>query len=1486
MDGLEGITRRRLVVVAITGYGTAGDEEFEMAIDAQVRRITDWLAGPTLDEGRRFEISRAPAMRSVQGLRKFLQAENLAAARYEEAVVVYITGHGLGGSSHRHYLMFADTKMERPLATTFPTSELISAVVDSESEHVLVLVDSCFSGTLHTELSALFRDLDKDRRSFHGAGVVTSGDFDEQPLIGSFTERVALAYERMQDEASGYTASHLSFQEWETLLDRVGQGEAGREKDLVDAEWAFPRSRKTRLSACLPNPRYQPAQSTIGPALRQLALTTAVGTDAPLGPLDNFWPERASGRAADNDPGWYFSGRVSQMRAMTAFLRGDEHERVLIVTGAAGSGKSALLARLVTLSDPGFIEDPRHADMVAEVPTELRPPRGSIDVAVLARNKSARVVVDDLLTALGTDTSSHPDTHVPLQELLRLLSRRSSSARKPVVIVIDALDEARDPIALLNALVLPLARLGAAGDNGGSLRLLLGVRSSPLMGHQGEETLHDDRADQLLQHLTEALRSEGLLPRIVRSDGPSCVDDIAAYVTALLLAPAYSPYRSSAEAATEAARTVADAVAPSFLDARIAADQLRQTRARQDLTEPGWLRRLGAGTSGLLRQDIAAVALSAGVSKYLLVNVLRATTFAPGAGLPWAEVWPAVTTALAAAESGPDVAADAADQAIRTLRNSRLAGYLATADEDGRAVYRPVHQRLADLLTADHTWLLDPPDDTSSRGPDAGDTPQQRVTAHAAITRALADLVERSRPHTAHPYVRRHFLHHAAAGEVLTDEGVPRALLVQETSETLRTRLGLPLPITDPNRRTLTAAALIEPYIDATVDMASRLTSITFQRAVQDDAWQPPQDLPARFAWGRWVPPMNVLAPPGARTQGICCVPTLDGRTLIAVLTGNGPIEIRDSASGRLTAEIGREREPVRSLQPIRSADGRTFLVVLGSHSASILDPTSGQPLAHVRLPYTEEAHVLQEGSAGWQVFVLTGKGAFLWTPVRGEEQDSRSSRAVWAEGFPPVRRNLPHAATAVVRTAAGRPLVAVTTPTGVQLWDPASAYGAARSFGGEHTHALMAVPRQGMEDLLLIRNGISSASLSQAWNPFLGERVPYGRIGAQAVTALPNGMGLAYAEAGWIVIRNLEGHLRRSFDTGAEHIDAIGAFESPGGPRIVSAGPQGMRIWDVDEDAGSSGRQPLGTQYQPPLNRSGEWPLCRSATGVVLIGTDTGLDVYDATSGSPLSKVAAGPVMAVEPIPSPPGTAYVALRGRADWIVWDLVGNERVSRINRDGPPYAPSCVARTPTNQPLFATVLKGGAIRIVTWDPASHETDATTVTYHHRDQEAHACAALPPWSGGGTTVIAVAATDGVELVDLGSGNLVRVLRAEGPIVGPFRSPCALRSQGRTLLASATSSALHVWDATNGTLLATCPTHDTLVLAELPMPDGRTLLASGNRSGLRLWDPLTGELRHTLLTGAPVHGLAAGFEATGAVIHFRGPAGVATLALNDHFR
>ncbi|MEU6298950.1 AAA family ATPase [Streptomyces erythrochromogenes] len=1532
------IRRRRLIVVALEGYEES-PVGFDEAIAAQVERITGWLADPELDERRRFEVSQAPPVRSAAELREFLRKEDLAAVGYRDAVVVYITGHGMRrGTAHRHFLMLAETDPGRLFATAFPTSELITEVLDSQSEHLLVLVDSCFSGILDVELTGLLLALSEERRHLTGAAVVTAGDYDEQPLVGSFTERVALACARMRDEAAGFTAPHLSFAEWAKLLDDVGRDAHGIEKDLVDAEWVVPRKFRHGPSACLPNPRYRAPVTTVAPALRQLALPPVAASPAETGPeedsdpvheagideipvtspplipgaLDEFWLDRASGRAAADDLGWYFSGRAVQMTRLTGFLRGSEE--VLLVTGAAGSGKSALLARLVTLSDPGFVTDPGNAAVVTGISAELRPEPGSIDVAVLARNKPAPVIVQDLLTGLtgltglgiehlGTEhlgPPPGPGTEPPLQALLQRVLNRATAEARPVIVVIDALDEADDPLAVVNDVILPLARLrGPQGDR--PVRLLLGIRSSPGPAAAGA-SLRDERADHLLFRLTEALEAEGLTPGLLRSDGPDCMEDIAAYAATLLLQTAGSPYRDAPEEAVEAAGIIANAVKPSFLDARIAADQLRRAETRQYLAEEGWLSRLTMGTIGLLREDIRDVSRATDIPAALLVAALRATAFAPGAGLPWAEVWPAVTNALGRSEYGVGrvgVSVSTAKDAVRALRDSRLTGYLATAEEDARTVYRPVHQRLTDLLIADPSWLLTPASatlpatDSVWRFADTG--PEARVRAHASIARALAALVEDSRPHPAHPYVRRHFLHHAAAGEVLDDLHVPLELLAQETSGSLRTRLGLPLPTADPSLLMLTAAALIEPYVDETVDAASRAASIAFQRGVRDESWEAPSGLPASLAWGRWAARVNVLAPTHGSTRSLCVLPTLDGRALIAVLSTAGKVRIWDSTTGRLAAELTAEpagaQRSVHGMCPILATGGRTFLVTWDREGVTIHDPGSGHPITAMSLPEVHTVRVLEEGAARWKLLVLTPYGSFLWRPSSG---GTGPGRTVETEDGP-VLSPKDGASAIVVRRASGHAFVAVPWFEGIRLWDPVSGPVANLPFGDALARPALAVSRPGEDDLLVVFRGRTGSSLAQVWNPFLGEQVPHSRIMGRFPVALPEGSALASVHDNRILVRDIEGSRGKVLDAEVPSVQALAVLDSGSGVRFVSAGPQGIRLWDLHQDTPLYEDGLAETLYDEPQEWSGRrrmWPLCRAGypgtkgAGEVVVlqhGAYGLLELRDAMTGRLVKHLRTGPVLAVETLPSPAATAYVSVEGRNSWSVWDLVSGERVLYVANRPTTYSSMCFATTQDGLPMAVWVERSRIFRVL-WDSISGTENASSFFLNHDIGEPASLTPVPA-PDGTTTTIAAVCKPGIALIDLTSERIVTTLRPQGRRTGGrFLRPCVVRAHGRTLLASATSTDIQLWDTADGSPVAHWNTPDTLALAAIPLDDGRTLLASGDQSGVRVWDPLTGELRHTLLTGAPVHALAAGTGPTGPALHVHGPAGLATLTLDQH--
>ncbi|WP_399919959.1 hypothetical protein [Streptomyces kanamyceticus] len=129
------------------------------------------------------------------------------------------------------------------------------------------------------------------------------------------------------------------------------------------------------LSPCLPNPGYTDS-ALLEDARSQVGWNRA--------DLDEYWISRATGQMSGSGPGWYFSGRAALVTRMIEFLGGDDS--VLIVTGPAGSVKSALLARLVTLSDPRFRADDAYRPLLDAIPEHLQVPEGAVDAAVLARD--------------------------------------------------------------------------------------------------------------------------------------------------------------------------------------------------------------------------------------------------------------------------------------------------------------------------------------------------------------------------------------------------------------------------------------------------------------------------------------------------------------------------------------------------------------------------------------------------------------------------------------------------------------------------------------------------------------------------------------------------------------------------------------------------------------------------------------------------------------------------------------------------------------------------------------------------------------------------------------------------------------------------------------------------------------------------------------------------------------------------------------------
>lgn len=1024
---------RRLVVIAISDYddGSAAKQQaFSKEITAQVTTVKDWWAHPSLDSARRFEPSEAKQLHDLRDLRTFLIEEDLGNADDDEALVVYITGHGLAPTnSPQHFLQLRDTYVDRPYATAFPTAEIITTVLDSHATHVLVMVDSCFSGRLETELKTMLNGLRQERRALGSLVVLVAGNDQSTPRTNAFANILRAVRAHCEDKTNGFAEPHLSWQDWKGIVNEVFD-----ESTMADLTYAWPtpsasmERAQERLSPCLPNLGHTGSEPVLRASSRQVGWTRAQ--------LDTFWVSRATGASERESPGWYFTGRTKLVKRILSFLTGAEG--VLIVTGVAGSGKSALLARTVTLSDTRFRADETYRALVAEIPEELQVPEGSVDAAVLARNTDSDELARVLCEALG----DAPGRAVPFQaggyesgHLARLRSLVQSTARQqgePLTLVVDGIDEARNPTRIITDLLRPLADLRMP-DERPAVRLLLGIRSSSFgTSAKGGAPTVRPQAPDLLDLLIRATAAGPPL----RTDDPDATPDIAAYAFALLEAPfgdqegGVVPSASLLDRYGELAETMAREVAPSFLDARIAAQRLRARRTLPDPEDSDWLQTLRQGTEALLREDLLEVADTHSTATEQLMSALRATAFARGAGLPWADIWPTAVECLS-----PSPVPDP-DDVIRKVWDSRLSGYLITAIEDGRTVYRPVHERISETLRyAPHTLVGAPGTGGRERLSD------EEITAtHRSLVEAFERLIPRAGHHQApHPYLRRHLVAHSAAAKALDGSHVPTHFLPWETSGTVRGALGLPA---NPTSRTLHLAswARIEPFLAdaphsaradslalAALGMASDYDGIVFSaqdvtvdeagpttRSEHDEAPAQPRLAPQ---WNELRLAGNLLGRSHAPVSSLVSFTLPDGTLLVAAGDTSGEVRLWDPLSGTDFGLPVRRAPYARALAVLAGHQGEPLLAVGCNNGAWLYDPQSGR-IDH--LPVSVPVHALAVfAAAGGSARLALGttEGLVICDPL-ARQVLSRTPRAtMWGDSVK---------ALAALRLPTGQPLLAV----------------------------------------------------------------------------------------------------------------------------------------------------------------------------------------------------------------------------------------------------------------------------------------------------------------------------------------------------------------------------------------------------------------------------------------------------------------------------
>ena len=168
-----------------------------------------------------------------------------------------------------------------------------------------------------------------------------------------------------------------------------------------------------------------------------IAASSPLVTAALQTPLDldrdraTHWGPRSRGVSVDSDEaGWLFIGRDRALGELAGWLADDRPPTMRVLTGTPGSGKSAVVARIVTSADRRYRR--RIPGLRPDDPTI--PPEDVFDVTFYASGRTVHEFVDHVATVADVEADDAPT----------LLGTLSEHARG-LVFAVDAVDEASEP---------------------------------------------------------------------------------------------------------------------------------------------------------------------------------------------------------------------------------------------------------------------------------------------------------------------------------------------------------------------------------------------------------------------------------------------------------------------------------------------------------------------------------------------------------------------------------------------------------------------------------------------------------------------------------------------------------------------------------------------------------------------------------------------------------------------------------------------------------------------------------------------------------------------------------------------------------------------------------------------------------------------------------------------------------------------------------
>lgn len=663
----DGTIKTLVAMFSFSDYASGQGEQQSLkslkgSAEAQAR-LRAVFEAPRFREAGFKVLDLAPCSDAGAVLKRLKEVRDLITSRPELNVVLVWSGHA---QTFDRRLRLATPECVDPLneASGVPADELITQCGAKMARNFCVVIDSCEAGGAFLDFAGVAASVQwspvEHDRSF--AAFYASCPFQEAK-DGVYLNLMASVLDRGPSERAEAKlreiCGNFGFSDKNRLLSaqELDQGILG--ETLANPANAhgvrIPGASVFGRQYLFPNPRFRPnARACL---VDRHALET------------HFLPKARGIEFNDiDDHGWHFAGRVQATRDVLEWIASPSNSKrgIYVLTGEGGTGKSALMGRLIALSDRDTREHIR-AKGWKEDEDRVRgtvPPDDVFAAALHLRSLTVQGTVEQLAELLALNRPDSAESFVEHAE---------KSGKPGTLLLLDALDEAETPGAIALRVIRPLARVG--------WRIIVATRRSA--------------AARGTDDLIALLASSGTVRDLDAE--PQTHYDIKAYVCERLRngnSPQFDGNPSLIESASE---KIAKRASGKFLYASIATSNL--LRCVDEITEKTLDALLGNGQDlgEVFEQDLKMLdgAFQARFKRRDrgATRMLTALAWAQGNGVPvrdglWATIANALLTSLAAS-----ALTEVKDEHIHWLLAE--AGRYILEDGDGeQAVYRLFHQSL------------------------------------------------------------------------------------------------------------------------------------------------------------------------------------------------------------------------------------------------------------------------------------------------------------------------------------------------------------------------------------------------------------------------------------------------------------------------------------------------------------------------------------------------------------------------------------------------------------------------------------------------------------------------------------------------------------------------------------------------------------------------------------------------------------------------